>query len=210
MCRRAAGLTQIGEGNSIGVSHISTTLVRMVFSSVCSTWSYSIELVTDLCWSCLLFLISDFCLYHSSPFSTVCFVTVGVVWWPGLLYLLCLHYNCAWNYFRIVPLLDSQIIPVLTCISVSHVFSSAEWLSVSRRQAFTILYSFTNELMGSWDVVGCAYTAIVGNVGGMPSHLRRSLLICCSSNRCAGLDDIDHKWPNKFDKEVVLEYTYRH
>jgi len=80
---------------------------------------------------------------------------------------------------------------------------------VSRRQAFTILYSFTNELMGSWDVVGCAYNAIVGNVGGMPSHLRRSLLICCSSNRCDGLDDIDHKWPNKSDKEAMLEYTYR-
>ena len=42
---------------------ISTTFVRIVFSLVCSTSLYPIELVTEL--SCLLFDISDFCLYHS-------------------------------------------------------------------------------------------------------------------------------------------------
>ena len=45
-----------GEENSIEEAPISRTFVRIVFSLVCSTSSYPIELVTEL--SCLLFDIS--------------------------------------------------------------------------------------------------------------------------------------------------------
>jgi len=76
---RAASRTRIGEENSIEEAHISTTFVRIVFSLVCSTSSYPIELITEL--SCLLIYISDFCLYHNfttSHFSHVCFLPLSV------------------------------------------------------------------------------------------------------------------------------------
>ena len=98
---------------------------------------------------------------------------------------------------------------VLACMPVSLVFSSAECLSVSWRRAFVTLYSssvswrrafvnlysssvswrhafvtlysLTNELIGIWGFVECTYNPLMGNTGGMPSHLLRCLLICCSS-----------------------------
>ena len=83
---RAASCTRTVEANSIEEAPISRTFVRIVFSLVCSTSSYPIELVTEL--SCLLFDISACTIvlpqhiYCMSAFSTV-----GVVLWPGLLYL---------------------------------------------------------------------------------------------------------------------------
>jgi len=61
LSERVKSCTRIGEENSIEVAHISTIFVRINFSLVCSTSSYSIELVTEL--SCLLFYISGFCLH---------------------------------------------------------------------------------------------------------------------------------------------------
>ena len=79
LSERAASCIRIGEENSVEVAHISTTFVRLVFSLVCTTSSYPIEFVTEL--SCLLFYISDFCLYHSfttAHFSLVCFLPLSV------------------------------------------------------------------------------------------------------------------------------------
>ena len=58
LSERAASCTRVGEENSIEVAHIATIVDRIVFSLVCSTPSYSIELVIEL--SCLLFYISTF------------------------------------------------------------------------------------------------------------------------------------------------------
>ena len=79
LSKRAASCTWIREENSIEVAHISTTFVRIVFSLVCYTSSYYLELVTEL--SCLLFYISYFCLHHSfttTYFSHVCFPQLSV------------------------------------------------------------------------------------------------------------------------------------
>ena len=59
-------------------------------------------------------LLSTPSMQHSSLFSPVCFITVGVVWWPGLLCfkLLWLHCN---DSFRLVPLLVSRPV-VYACI----------------------------------------------------------------------------------------------
>jgi len=79
LSERAASCTRVGEENSIEVAHIATIVDRIVFSLVCSTPSYSIELVIEL--SCLLFYISDFCLHHSfttAHFSHVCFLQLSV------------------------------------------------------------------------------------------------------------------------------------
>ena len=93
LSKRAARLyTNRRRKSSIEVAHISTIFVKIVFSLVCSTSSYSIERVTEL--SCLLyFYISDFWFlpasyfYHNTFLACLLSPTVGVVWWPGLLYL---------------------------------------------------------------------------------------------------------------------------
>ena len=73
ICRKGQQVVQ-GLENKIQLKRLLfPTFVRIVFSLVCSTSSYPIELVTEL--SCLLFDISDFCLPHS--FTTAHFLHVS-------------------------------------------------------------------------------------------------------------------------------------
>ena len=83
----------------------------------------------------------------------------------------------------LVPLLASQTIPVMASVPVSLVFSSAGYLSVSKRCAFTTLKHSTIELMVFVASGVCRmYNQILGNaLIDRHSHLLRSLLIRCPS-----------------------------
>ena len=117
-------------------------------------------------------------------YSPVCFITVGIVWWPGLLYfeLLCLHCNGACDSFRLVPLLDSRpgLYACTTCLLICIV-----WVAVVPLQPYT--HSPTN--WGIWVFAECTYNPLLGNAGVRPSYLLRSLLIC-GSNFSSVLDGL--------------------
>ena len=157
ICRKGQQVVQ-GLENKIQLKRLLfPTFVRIVFSLVCSTSSYPIELVTEL--SCLLFDISDFCLHPS--FTTahllhVCFLPQSVSSCDQAFSTS----NCrafiqplfigAWDQFRLVPLLASHTIPVIASVPASLVFSSAGCLSLSKRCVITALNNSTIELIGIW------------------------------------------------------------
>ena len=166
---RAASCTRIGEENLIEVAHIATTFVRIVFSLVCSTLSYSIELVTIV----LPQHISRMSAFFSCPCRLVTRPSLSRIVEPNIYWCLRLFLACS------SPCITYHSCPDLCACTICLLISR---VSECELEAFLCnliqLHQQTDIHLG----VCRMYSPILGNaLSDRPSHLLRSLLISCSS-----------------------------
>ena len=166
---RAASCTRIGEENSIEVAHIATTFVRIVFSLVCSTLSYSIELVTIV----LPQHISRMSAFSKCPCRLVTRPSLSRIVEPNIYW--CLRLFLACSSACLTDHSCPDVCVCTTCLLISRV-------SECELEAF-ICYLIQLHLQTDRHQRVCRmYSPILGNAfSDRPSHLLRRLLISCSS-----------------------------